>query len=178
MPKMVMTVEQLLKPANPVKAKDRNVWGLPLKELWIPFLVATNVNGETHFSNDALGAPLRDRYNKDGTPKLSDKGERLQEVEKKEIAPAIKGIRENFAFGIATYTAQTQKAKPAEFKAQVEAAQKAGERIHAHEDSTFGSYLAALEQAKAAIAAAQNAPAAETNPETKTETPEKELVPA
>jgi len=167
MAKMLISIEQLLKPPKTI-IKDRNVKGFPLHGLWIPVLKAAVVNGEAHFSQSALGAPLRDKYNKDGTLKINDKGERVKVVEQDEIAPAIKGIMDNFGFALGQHALATQKAHPVEWKALEEGCQKAGDKVREHEENLFASYLLSLEQTRQADAA--------PNVEAKIET--RELVPA
>ncbi len=169
MPKMVISIDQLLKPPKTI-IKDRNVKGFALHGLWIPFLKSAVVTGEANISPAAMGAPLRDKYNKDGTPKLNEKGERVRIVEKEEIYPAIKGVMDNFAFALTQHAQVVQKTRPAEWKSLEDSCQKAGDKVREHEDNTLASYLLALEQAQAAAQ-----PHADTQAPV---TPERELVPA
>ena len=165
-----LTIHTLMKP-SPDKVKDRAVWGLPLTGLWIPFFTATNVTGESNINAGALGCPMRLVVGKDGVPKLKDDGSARYQVDK-DISKAVKSLKDNIAFGLQSYASSIQKAMPAEYKAQVEAAQKAGEEVREHDDTTLGDYLAELE------AVAKNATATQPPAKTPTESKEKELVAA
>ena len=138
-----LTIHTLMKP-SPNKAKDRSVWGLPLQGLWIPFFTATNTVGESHIDAGALGCPLRLAVGKDGVPKLKDDGTPRYTVDK-EISTGVKVVKDNFAFGLMAFIASTQKAMPTEYKAQVEAAQKAGEKVLEQDQTTLDNYLAEIE---------------------------------
>ncbi len=166
MAKSGLDIHALMK-QSPDKAKDRSVWGLPLNGLWIPFFMATNTVGESNIDSGSLGCPLRLAVDKDGVPKLKDDGSARYQVDKT-ISKAVKGVKDNIAFGLMTFTETTKRARPDEYKAQVEAAQKAGDEIREHEDTTLGAYLAELEAMAAKGATIAQAPA----------TTEKELVAA
>ncbi|MDO8635679.1 MAG: hypothetical protein Q7R34_05460 [Dehalococcoidia bacterium] len=164
-------VHTLMKP-SPNKAKDRSVWGLPLNGLWIPFFTATNTVGESHINAGALGCPLRLAVGKDGVPKLKDDGMPRYTVDK-EISTGVRVVKDNFAFGLMAFVASTQKAMPTEYKAQVEAAQKAGAKVLEQDQTVLDNYLAELE-AVATEAAAKTQPPTETHIESK----DRELVAA
>ena len=105
-------IHTLMKP-SPNKIKDRSVWGLPLQGLWIPFFTATNTVGESHINAGSLGRPLRLAVGKDGVPKLKDDGTPRYTVDK-EISNGVKGVKDNFAFGLMAFISSTQKTMPAE----------------------------------------------------------------
>ncbi len=168
-------VHTLMKP-SPNKAKDRSVWGLPLQGLWIPFFTATNTVGESHIDAGALGCPLRLSVGKDGVPKLKDDGTPRYQVDKK-IGDAVNGVKDNFAFGLMAFVASTQKAMPNEYKAQVAAVQKAGEKVLEQDQTALDNYMAELEEV-AKEAAAKITPPNDNHKATPTESKEKELVPA
>lgn len=156
---------------SPDKAKDRTVWGLPLNGLWIPFFMGTNAVGESNIDSGSLGCPLRLSVDKDGVPKLKDDGSARYQVDKA-ISKAVTGVKDNIAFGLRAFTDTVKKTHAEEYKAQVEAAQKAGEAIREHDDTTLGAYLAELE------AVAKGATAEAKTPTNPTGTPDRELVPA
>ncbi|MEK7876273.1 MAG: hypothetical protein AAB325_08825 [Pseudomonadota bacterium] len=168
MAKENLTIHTLMKP-SPNKAKDRSVWGLPLQGLWIPFFTATNTVGESHINAGSLGCPLRLAVGKDGVPKLKDDGMPRYTVDK-DISQGVRVVKDNFAFGLMAFIASTQKAMPTDYKAQVEAAQKAGEKVQEQDETTLGNYLAELE------AVAQDA--TKTPDATPTESKDRELVAA
>ena len=66
----------------------------------------------------------------------------------KAISKSVNGVKDNIAFGLRAFTETVKKTHAEQYKAQVEAAQKAGEAIREHEDTTLGAYLAELEAAK------------------------------
>ncbi|MEK7994109.1 MAG: hypothetical protein AAB403_09930 [Planctomycetota bacterium] len=147
-------IKTLLKPPAAQPSSDRRVWSVPLGGVWIPFFTATNVAGETAISADVLGAPLRLAREQDGVPKFSSKGKPVIRVVK-ELADQVKIVRENFVAGLVNYAASVQKAMPDEYKAQVEAAHKAGEPIVQKDSADLTAYMEAL--AEAANAAAPQA---------------------
>jgi len=167
MAKLGLDIKGLLKP-SPEKAKDRNVRGLPLNGLWIPFFTATNAVNESNIASSALGAPMQLVVNKDGTPKVKvdeDGKELIQYKVNKAVNDGVKTVMDNFAFGLMAFTETVKKSHPEQYKAEVEAARAAGATVRAHEDMTLGQYMAS----KAAQAAndAPAAPAAESKTETR-----------
>ena len=156
---------------SPDKTKDRTVWGLPLNGLWIPFFMGTNAVGESNIDSGSLGCPLRLSVDKkSGDPKLKDDGSARYTVDKA-ISKAVTGVKDNIAFGLMAFTETVKKTHAEQYKVQVDAAQKAGEKIREHEFTTLTKYLAELD-AVAKTATETQSPA---NP---VETQEKELVAA
>ena len=165
MAKLGLDIKALLKP-SPEKAKDRNVRGLPLNGLWIPFFTATNATGESSIAHSALGAPMQLVVNKDGTPKVKvddDGTERVQYKVNKAVNDSVKTVMDNFAFGLMAFTETVKKTHLEQYKAEVEAARVAGATIRAHEDMTLGQYMASK-----AAQAANDAPPATEAPKTET----------
>ena len=146
-------ISALLKPM-PGKGTDRRAWSIPLQGVWIPFFTATNTAGETAIAAEALGAPLRLQRNPDGTPKFGNTGRPVIRIVK-ELSDQIRIVRDNFTAGLLNYAASVQKSMPAEYKAQVEACQKAGMPITTRDYTDLTEYL---ELVKAA---------AESKPETR-----------
>ena len=152
-------VSALLQPI-PGRSSDRKVWSIPLAGVWCPFFTATNATGETHIPADALGNPLRLALEKDGTPRFSTSGRPVFRVAK-DLADQVRIVKDNFVAGLMAYTETVAKGMPAQFKAQVEAALKAGEPLAQKDADTLADFMAS------------QAPEAVPVPE-----PEKELVAA
>ncbi len=121
-------------------ASDKRVWSVPLAGVWVPFFVATNTAGETDIAPDVLGAPIRLQRNQDGTPKFSKNGKPVLRTVK-ELSDQIRLVRENFVFGLMSYTANIQKTMNAEYKAQVNAAEIAGTPIIKGDGDAVVAYL-------------------------------------
>ena len=157
-------ISALVKPL-PGRGSDRRAWSIPLAGVWLPFFTATNTAGETAIEAEALGAPLRLQYEKDGTPKFSQNGKPVIRIVK-ELSEQIRLVRENFMAGLLSYAQTVQKAMPDEFKAQVEVAQKAGETITTKDATALTAYFEVL-KAKAAADQAEAKAEAETKPKAK-----------
>ena len=142
-------VSALLMPHAESKS-DRRVWSVPLLGVWVPFFTATNAAGETDIGSDVLGAPIRLQKNQDGTPKFSKNGKPVLRTVK-ELSDQIRLVRDNFTFGLMAYAENVRKTMPAEYKAQVEAAENAGAPITKGDGVAVMSYLEQLrEKAEAA----------------------------
>ena len=157
-------ISALVKPL-PGRGTDRRAWSIPLAGVWLPFFTATNTAGETAIEVEALGAPLRLQYEKDGTPKFSQNGKPVIRIVK-ELADQIRIVRENFMAGLLSYAETVQKAMPGEYKAQVEVAQKAGGTITTKDAAALTAYFEVL-KAKAAADQAEAKAEAETKPKAK-----------
>lgn len=120
-------IKALLMP-NGRKPAGRKVWSIDLEMVWLPFFTATNTIGDTHVSPDALGAPLRLAYEADGSVKFSKTGRPVMKVAK-DLSDNIRLVRENFSAGLISYANGVVSEMPEAYKAQVEAARKAGEPI-------------------------------------------------
>jgi len=135
-------ISALVKPL-PGRGSDRRAWSIPLAGVWLPFFTATNTAGETAIEAEALGAPLRLQYEKDGTPKFSQNGKPVIRIVK-ELSEQIRLVRENFMAGLLSYAQAVQKAMPGEYKAQVEVAQKAGGTITTQDAAALTAYFEVL----------------------------------
>jgi len=135
-------ISALVKPL-PGRGSDRRAWSIPLAGVWLPFFTATNTAGETAIEAEALGAPLRLQYEKDGTPKFSQNGKPVIRIVK-ELSEQIRLVRENFMAGLLSYAQTVQKAMPGEYKAQVEVAQKAGGTITTQDAAALTAYFEVL----------------------------------
>lgn len=139
-------IKALLKP-NGSKPQGRRVWGIDLESVWLPFFTATNTMGDTAISAEALGAPLRLAYDKDGTPKFSTTGRPVVRVVK-DLADHVRLIRENFIAGLAAYTHGIIQESPEGYKAQVQAAQEAGHPIVDHDKAVLLAAMAPVGEAQ------------------------------
>ena len=122
-------IADLLRPLPGPSTGDRRVWSLPLNAVWLPFFTATNTEGKTAISPEALGAPIRLAKDSDGSVKFSKAGRPMLRVVK-ELSEHVRIVRENFTAGLVAYVGQVVKTRPKDYKAQVEAAQLAGEPLH------------------------------------------------
>jgi len=152
-------ISALVKPL-PGRGSDRRAWSIPLAGVWLPFFTATNTAGETAIEAEALGAPLRLQYEKDGTPKFGQNGKPVIRIVK-ELSDQILLVRDNFMAGLLSYAETVRKAMPDEFKAQVEVAQKAGETITTQDAAALTAYFEGMK------AQAEPAPVAEPAPKPK-----------
>lgn len=120
-------IKSLLMPNGKSKS-GRRVWGVDMETVWLPLLHATNVMGDTAIPNEALGAPIRLSYDKDGGVKFGKSGRPVTKVVK-EISQTVTLIRENMVANLQDYTAQVADSKAKEYKASITSALKAGRPI-------------------------------------------------
>lgn len=120
-------IKQLLQP-NGNKKQGRRVWSIDLETVWLPFFHATNVMGDTALPLEALGAPIRLGYDKDGAVKFSKSG-RPVTVVAKEISQTVTLVRENMVANLMGYTDEVAKSKANEYKASVTTALRVGSPI-------------------------------------------------
>ncbi|MFA5186775.1 MAG: hypothetical protein WC551_09885 [Patescibacteria group bacterium] len=139
-------VKQLLKPV-PKQSAGRKVWSIDLETVWIPFFIASNVQGDTNISKDAIGAPLRLQRNTDGTPKFSNNGRPVIRVNG-ELNQHIRFARENMVFQMLNFASDVQKSDPNAYKAEVEVCQEAGRPVI--EKDNLDIQMAVIEAAKKA----------------------------
>lgn len=121
-------IRSLITPRNGQKVQTRRVWSIDLAMVWLPFLTATNVTGQTHLPADALGAPLRLGYNADGSVKFSKAGRPVFKVAK-DIADTVRLVRDNFVANLQDYASQVMTDMPDQFQHHLDTATKAGEPI-------------------------------------------------
>lgn len=161
-------IKSLLMPTAKAPA-GRRAWSIDLENVWIPFFTATNTMGDTAIPHDALGAPLRLAYNKDGSIRFGRNGRPITRVAKP-IAQSVSLVRENFVANLQSYASAVASDKPKEYGAQITLAQRAGYPISEHEQADIDKAIKLqLEQAMAGKA--------ETETEAETEK-ERELQPA
>jgi len=121
-------IKSLLRP-NGSKPRGRKVWSVDLEAVWLPFFNATNTMGETNIAHDALGAPLRLGYEKDGSVRFSPNTGRPVVKVAKELQDNVKLVRENFVAGLLAYAHEVITENPDAYREQVEANQSAGQPI-------------------------------------------------
>ena len=164
-------ITTLLQP-QATKPVGRKVWSVDLETGWIPFFLATNAVQATAIPSDALGAPLRLAYDKDGEVKFTKSGRPSLKVAT-EVAAQVRIVRENFVANLATFVGQVKSKSKTEYAAEVEAANKAAEPIIAK--TAYDLELAIQRMKECADAEAEKAKA-EATPESES-TPEPEKVP-
>jgi len=118
-------IAMLLNPA-PSKPQGRKVWSIDLETVWLPFFLASNVMGKTVISPEALGAPLRLAYGKDGLPKFNTTSGKPVIRVAKELGEGVKMVRENLVANLQHFSATVRKAEPDKFKTEVAASIEAG----------------------------------------------------
>lgn len=131
MPKKTDTpgyISALLQP-RPQATADRRAWSIPVFGVWVPFFTATNTEGQTHISAEALGAPVRLAKDSDGSVKFGKSGRPVLKLVK-ELGDQVKLVRDNFTAGLVSYAEGVMRAMPDAYKAQAEAARKKGEAIY------------------------------------------------
>lgn len=161
-------IETLLQPTAS-KPQGRKVWSIDLETVWIPFFIATNTAKVTAIPSDALGAPLRLAYDKDGEVKFTKSGRPSLKVAT-EVAAQVKTVRENFVANLQTFTGKVMAQDKDGYKAQVEAAHTAATPIVAKMDEDLTTaYLRILEEAEAEKAKVEAAIEAEAAIEGDTE---------
>jgi len=170
-------IKALLKP-NGNKPTGRRVWSIDLESVWLPFFTATNTQGDTAIVAEAIGAPLRLAYEKDGTPKFSQTGKPVVRVVK-EVADSVRLVRENFVAALGQFTHGVIAENPDGYKAQVLAAQEAGAPIiERDKDALLAALLAETEPQAEPQGEPQGEPQAEPQAEAKPKARVKEAVAA
>ncbi len=144
------------------KPQGRKVWSIDLETVWIPFFTASNTVGDTQIPNEALGAPLLLAKDKDGTIRFNDAGRPVLRVNK-DLSKAVADVRQNIIAELMNYPQMVYKAKPDEYKAQLEANHEAGQPI-------IDKMTREITEAQVAQATAA-APAETTGQQTPTEVP-------
>lgn len=124
-------VTMLLQPRAKA-SQERRVWSMPLDSCVVPYLTSMNVLGKSHIPHDALGAPVRLGYAKDGAVKFNPKG-RPVFVVADPIKDAVALMRENLIANMKAKaheiaTGDLKDAYEQEVRASVEAAKPIRER--------------------------------------------------
>ncbi|MBA7672241.1 hypothetical protein ES703_80416 [subsurface metagenome] len=154
-------IKSLLMP-NGRKPAGRKVWSIDLELIWLPFLTATNVMGDTRLPHEALGAPLRLAYATDGSVKFSKTGRPITKVAK-DLSDTIRMVRENFTATLSSYANGVIAKRANDYKGMVELADKAGQPIVTRDRANLEQALA--RQMAEAIAKATDTPPVIKTPE-------------
>ena len=160
-------IKALVTPQAKQGSNSRKVWSIDLETVWLPFFTATNTMGDTSLPSEALGAPLRLGYNKDGTVKFSNAGKPVIRVAK-ELSDSVKMVRENFVAGLQAYANGVATENPDGFKAQIAKSVEAGMPILTRDNSSLKDAYAKIvaEQIEAELKAKGNVqPPADVKPE-------------
>jgi len=163
-----LSLKSLLLP-NAKSPRGRRVWSIDLETVWLPLFYATNTMGDTAIPSDALGAPIRLAYEKDGSVRFSKTGRPVTRVAKP-ISASVALIKDNFVAHLQRETEQIATNRQKDYAKQVEMATKAGKPIIAHDRVELDKAIQ-LQLEEAMRVAQQEAP--EATPE-----PAKELVTA
>ena len=127
--------------------QGKKVWSIDLENVWLPFFLATNTMGDTAIPHDALGAPLRLAYDKDGSVRFSRNGRPVVRVAKP-ISQSVSLVRENFVATLKQYAADVVASKQEEYAGHVQLAQEAGRPIIEHDKVQLDKAIQAqIEQA-------------------------------
>ncbi len=118
-------IKALVTPQAKGANTSRRVWSIDLETVWLPFFTATNVMGDTAIPSDALGAPLRLAYNKDGTVKFSNSGKPVIRVVK-DLSDSVRMVRDNFTAGLMAYSEEVATENPDGFRAEIAKSNEAG----------------------------------------------------
>ncbi len=124
-------IKSLLLPTTK-SPRGRRVWSIDLETVWLPFLLATNTMGDTAIPADALGAPIRLAYDKDGSVKFSKSGRPVSRVAKP-ISDSVTLIRQNFVANLQQYAEQVATDRQKDYAKQGEMATIAGKPIISHD---------------------------------------------
>ena len=151
-------IKALVTPQAKKANTSRRVWSIDLETVWLPFFTATNVTGDTAIPHDALGAPLRLGYNRDGTVKFSNSGRPVIRVVK-DLSDSVRMIRDNFTAGLMAYASEVATENPNGFKAEIAKAHEAGVPIITRDNAMLKDAYARMmaEQVEAELKAKQKA---------------------
>ena len=144
---------------------SRKLWGIDMEGVLLPFMIASNAQGDSTIPSDALGAPLRLVDAGDGTAKFtkpnSEGVSRPIVRVAKPISDHVKLMREGYIATLMQYTATAQTEAADKVKAVVEDAVKAGAPIIARDAQLLRKATEAQMEAAADAAEAQMEAAAD-----------------
>ncbi len=157
------TPEFIRKLTAPVAKQQagRKAWSVDLQSVWIPYFTVTNMDGDTSVPNEALGAPLRLGYNKDGSVKFSASGKPVMRIAK-ELSDAVRDTRDNFVASLVSHAETRMHAAPDAYRKEADANRRAGKPIIDNDRVHLESAIA-QQMEEAAAAAAKNPAADETH---------------
>lgn len=167
-------IKALLVPSTKAP-QGRKVWSIDLESIWLPFFTATNLMGDTAIPLDALGAPIRLAYDKDGSVRFGSNGRPVTKVAKP-IAQTVSLVRENFVENLRHYASEVALNQADGFNEQIGLQRQAGEPIIRHDKSEMEKAIQL--QMEQAMAEAKQQAEAEAEAVAEVTQPEKELVTA
>ena len=141
-------IKSLLTP-NGKGPTGRRVWSIDLESVWLPFLTATNLQGDTDLPLEALGSPLRLAYAQDGSVKFSKAGRPVVRVAKP-IAESVKLVRDNFTANLVSFAEGVAESNPKGYEALQKRAREAGKPIQVKDKENMTKAIAeAMERSMA-----------------------------
>ena len=152
--------------------QGRRVWSIDLETVWLPFFLSTNTMGDTAIPSDALGAPIRLAYDKDGSVKFGRTGRPVTRVAKP-ISDSVTLIRQNFVANLMQYAEQVANNRQEDYAVQIQMANNAGQPIQAHDRAELDKAVQA--QLEEAMRTQAQAPVEEA-PVEEAQIPEQEAV--
>lgn len=156
--------------------RGRKVWSVDLETVWLPFLTATNLMGDTAIPLDALGCPIRLAYDKDGSVRFGKSGRPVTKVAKP-ISDTVSLVRQNFVANLMQYSEEVASAKKQEYANLVGSCAKAGHPILAKDEDELNKAIALQVEEVMRQAQAEKAETLTPTPEPEPQT-EKEAIPA
>jgi len=133
-------IQALFAPKAP-KSVDKKTWGISVNTVFVPLFTASNADGLTAISNEAIGAPYRIARDTDGTPKLSASGKPIIRLNK-DFAEQVGLQRENYVAQAMTYVAKVAKSKANAYATEVAHNREAGTPIVEHDNAVIYAYNA------------------------------------
>lgn len=130
------------------KETGRKIWAIDLATVWLPFFTATNAQGDTAIPSAALGAPVRLAYDKAGAVRFGQSGRPVLRVAK-ELGDQIRTVRENVTANLLNFTGAVIRDNAEGYKAQIDAAHKAGQPITQHDSDMLSEALETILKAQA-----------------------------
>lgn len=167
-------IKNLLTPSTKAP-QGRKAWSIDLETVWLPFLTATNTLGDTAIPHDALGAPLRLAYDKDGSVRFGRTGRPVTRIAKP-IAQTVSLVRENFVANLKDFASQVAESHTQQFNTQIALQRGAGEPIIQHDKAELDKAIQL--QVELAMLEAEKHQKAEESANTPEPEPEPELVTA
>ena len=136
-------IRTLFRP-NGSKPVGRKMWSIDLETVWLPFFTASNTDGLSLIPHEALGAPLRLAYEQDGSVKFNAKSGKPVIKVAKDLAEAVRLVRENFVAGLQQFATQVQSKQGDDYKEQVRLNVEAGTPIQVKDKQALDSAIAQL----------------------------------
>jgi len=119
---------------NAQKPQGRRVWNIDLKDVWIPFFMATNTQGDTAIPSAELGHPIQLGIDKNtGEVRFSKSGKPIYRVSKS-ISDGVKMVRDNQVAGMLAFVGQVAEDNPDGYAEQVRLAEKMGTPLANHDN--------------------------------------------